>query len=212
MELTQLTRYFPTLDTLQRQRFEQLPALYAEWNSCINVISRKDTEALEEHHILHSLAIAKFCTFAPGASIIDIGTGGGFPGIPLAILFPHCRFTLVDSIAKKIKVVQAVAEALGLQNVTPVCSRAEQLKGPFDVMVCRAVAGLSVLVEWTWPLLTPMKLPQPPHGIICLKGGDVTAEIAAITRTLPHPPVVAEVKEWFDNEFFETKKIIYIAV
>jgi 16S rRNA (guanine527-N7)-methyltransferase len=213
MRLTELARYFPELDAAQRQRFAQLPALYAGWNSRINVVSRKDIDALEVHHILHSLAIAKFCAFAPGTSVMDAGTGGGFPGIPLAILFPEAHFTLVDAVAKKIKVVQAVTEALGLRNVTPVCGRVEQLPGRFDVVVSRAVTGLPAFVEWVWPRLRP-GTQHPPHGIICLKGGDLNAEIAAAVRQLPAgtpSPVVADIIQWFDNEFFETKKVIYLA-
>jgi 16S rRNA (guanine527-N7)-methyltransferase len=211
MNLPELARYFPELDDVQRRRFEQLPALYAEWNSRINVVSRKDIDALEVHHILHSLAIARFCRFAPGTSVMDVGTGGGFPGIPLAILFPDCRFTLVDAVAKKIKVVQAITDALGLQNVTPLWCRVEQMPGTFDVVVSRAVANLPVFVEWVWPRLRPGAL-HPPHGIICLKGGDLTAEVAAVAEKLPGAsPLVAEIKQWFDNEFFETKKIVYLA-
>ena len=213
MKLAELARYFPELDAVQRQRFERLPALYAEWNSRINVVSRKDIDDLEVHHILHALAIARFCSFAPGTSVMDAGTGGGFPGIPLAILFPGARFTLVDAVAKKIKVVQAVTEALGLQNVTPVCGRVEQLPGRFDVVVSRAVTGLPAFVEWVWRALRP-GTQRPPHGIICLKGGDLTAEIAATVQKLPAtaaPPVVVDIKQWFDNEFFETKKIVYLA-
>jgi 16S rRNA (guanine527-N7)-methyltransferase len=211
MNLPELARYFPELDDVQRQRFAQLPALYAEWNSRINVVSRKDIDALEVHHILHSLAIARFCRFAPGTSVMDVGTGGGFPGIPLAILFPDCRFTLVDAVAKKIKVVQAIADALGLQNVTPLWCRAEQVSETFDVAVSRAVTNLPVFVEWVWPRLRPGAL-HPPHGVICLKGGDLTAEVAATAEKLPGTaPLVVEIKQWFDNEFFETKKIVYLA-
>jgi 16S rRNA (guanine527-N7)-methyltransferase len=146
--------------------------------------------------------------------VIDVGTGGGFPGIPLAILFPGCHFTLVDAVAKKIKVVQAVTDALGLQNVTPLCSRVEQAPGMFDVAVSRAVTNLPGLITWVWPRLRPSGALTRPHGMICLKGGDLAAEIAAAVQKLPDtapPPVVEEIKQWFDNEFFETKKIIYLA-
>lgn len=212
MNLPELARYFPELDAVQRRRFEQLPALYAGWNSRINVVSRKDIDALEVHHILHSLAIARFCSFPCGASVMDAGTGGGFPGIPLAILFPGCHFTLVDAIAKKIKVVQAITEALGLQNVTPLCSRVEQVPGSFDVVVSRAVTNLPDFIDWVWPRLRPSGSLSGTRGIICLKGGDLTAEIAAAAKKLPDtPPVVVEIKQWFGNEFFETKKIVYLA-
>jgi 16S rRNA (guanine527-N7)-methyltransferase len=214
MNLPELTRYFPELDAVQRRRFEQMPALYAEWNSRINVVSRKDIDALEVHHILHSLAIARFCRFARGISVMDAGTGGGFPGIPLAILFPDCHFTLVDAIAKKIKVVQAVTDALGLQNVTPLCGRVEQVPAKFDVVVSRAVTNLPDFIDWVWPRLRPAGTLSPPHGIVCLKGGDLTAEMAAVVKKLPPSapaPTVVEIKQWFDNEFFETKKIVYLA-
>jgi 16S rRNA (guanine527-N7)-methyltransferase len=214
MNLPELARYFPELDAVQRRRFEQLPALYAEWNSRINVVSRKDIDALEVHHILHSLAIARFCRFAGGLSVMDAGTGGGFPGIPLAILFPDCHFTLVDAVAKKIKVVQAITDALGLQNVTPLCSRVEQVPEKFDVVLSRAVTNLPDFMDWVWPRLRPTDASRPPHGIICLKGGDLTDEMAAVVKKRPPtapPPVVVEIKQWFDNEFFETKKIVYLA-
>ena len=214
MNLPALDRYFPELDAVQRSRFAQLPALYAEWNSRINVVSRKDIAALEVHHILHSLAIARFCRFPRGLSVMDAGTGGGFPGIPLAILFPECHFTLVDAVAKKIKVAQAVTDALGLQNVTPRCGRVEQLSERFDVVVSRAVTNLPDFIGWVWPRLRPAGALKPPHGVICLKGGDLTAEIAAAVEKLPATaplPAVVEIKQWFDNEFFETKKIVYLA-
>jgi 16S rRNA (guanine527-N7)-methyltransferase len=213
MELTQIARYFPDLTAEQKNRFEQLISLYNEWNSRINVVSRKDIDALEVHHILHSLAIAKFCNFAPGTSILDVGTGGGFPGIPLAILFPECRFTLVDSIAKKIKVVQAVAAALELKNVAALPVRSEQVPGTFDFVVSRAVTALPVFIGWVWPKIKPGAVQSVPNGIIYLKGGDLTEEIAATSKKLPRgalPPEEYEISQWFDNEFFETKKIIYI--
>lgn len=214
MNLPELARYFPELDAVQRRRFAQLPALYAGWNSRINVVSRKDIDNLEAHHILHSLAIARFCRFPDGLSVMDAGTGGGFPGIPLAILFPDCHFTLVDAVAKKIKVVQAVADALGLQNVTPLCGRVEQLTEHFDVVVSRAVTNLPDFIGWVWPRLRPAGSLGKPRGVICLKGGDLTAEIAAAVKKMPDtapPPVVVEIKQWFDNEFFETKKVVCLA-
>ncbi len=213
MELAIITRYFPTLDNRQLERFARLEPLYREWNERINVISRKDIDALAEHHILHSLAIAKFCAFKPGTRILDVGTGGGFPGIPLAIFFPQCQFTLVDSIGKKIKVVQAVADALALDNVTALQARCEQLNGKFDFVVSRAVTGLDTFVPWVWPQITPGATQAVPNGIIYLKGGDLKEELAATRNILPKdalPPEEYNISKWFDNEFFETKKLIYL--
>ncbi len=213
MVLTVITRYFPGLSARQQEQFAQLEPLYHEWNERINVISRKDIGALAEHHVLHSLAIAKFCRFAPGTSVLDVGTGGGFPGIPLAIFFPECRFTLVDSIGKKIKVVQAVAEALNLSNVTARQARCEQLNGRFDFAVSRAVTDLATFTGWVWQQLQPGATQAVPNGIIYLKGGDLTDELAAVRKFLPKqalPPEEYAISKWFDNDFFTTKKLIYL--
>lgn len=207
MELSVITRYFPELTPTQLEQFALLEPLYREWNEKINVISRKDIDALAEHHIFHSLAIARFHRFSAGSTILDVGTGGGFPGIPLAIFFPECQFTLVDSIGKKIKVVQAVVDALGLQNVQAVNARCEQLSGSFDFVVSRAVTELATFIPWVWTKI------NKSGGIIYLKGGDLREELAAAVQVLPtgHPvPKEYALSEWFDNEFFTTKKLIYI--
>ncbi|MCL2098098.1 MAG: 16S rRNA (guanine(527)-N(7))-methyltransferase RsmG [Bacteroidales bacterium] len=214
MVLSVIHRYFPELSILQQQQFEQLEPLYREWNERINVVSRKDIDALAEHHILHSLAIAKFCRFAAGATILDVGTGGGFPGIPLAIFFPDCRFTLVDSIGKKIKVVQAISDAIGLKNVTALHLRCESLKQQFDFVVSRAVTDLPTFVSWVWPLIKIGAKQAAPNGIIYLKGGDLQVELAETVKKLPKnalPPEEFMISKWFDNEFFITKKLIYLA-
>lgn len=213
MVLNLLHPYFPELSAVQQQQFAQLEPLYKEWNGQINVVSRKDIEALAERHILHSLAIAKFCRFSPGTAILDVGTGGGFPGIPLAIFFPDCRFTLVDATAKKIKVVQAVADAIGLKNVTALPTRCETLKQSFDFVVSRAVTDLPTLVGWVWPLIKIAAKQAVPNGIICLKGGDLQAELIETIKKLPKKALLPEeimISKWFDNEFFTTKKLIYI--
>ncbi len=213
MALTFITRYFPDLSTRQLEQFAQLEPLYREWNERINVISRKDIGALAEHHVLHSLAIAKFCRFTAGTAVLDAGTGGGFPGIPLAIFFPECRFTLVDSIGKKIKVVQAVADALRLTNVTALQARCEQLNGRFDFAVSRAVTDLPTFTRWVWPQLQTGATQAVPNGIIYLKGGDLAEELAATRKVLPNkalPPEEYAISKWFDNDFFTTKKLIYL--
>ena len=213
MVISLINRYFPELSVQQQQQFEQLSPLYKEWNARINVISRKDIDALAEHHILHSLAIAKFCRFAEGAEILDVGTGGGFPGIPLAILFPECRFTLIDATGKKIKVVQAIADTIGLQNITAIHTRCETLKQQFDFVVSRAVTDLPTFVGWVWPLIKIGAKQPVPNGIIYLKGGDLQAELAETVKKLPRkalPPEEIMISKWFDSEFFITKKLIYI--
>lgn len=196
-----IDRYFPNLTPRQREQFAAMPDLYKEWNAKINVISRKDIEQVEEHHILHSLAIAKTDLIAAGESVLDVGCGGGFPGIPLAVYYPDVQFTLVDSIGKKIKVVREVASALGLTNVRAEHCRVEQLDGGksrFDWVVSRAVTDLKTFVEWTWGRTT--------YGILYLKGGDLEAEIAEAGRHTEQLPV----STWFDGEFFETKKVLVL--
>ena len=201
-------KYFPNLTEKQLEQFELLFPLYAEWNEKINVVSRKDIEAIYERHVLHSLSIAARYPFASGLEIIDIGTGGGFPGIPLAIFFPEVQFHLVDSIGKKLKVVEAVSAALEISNVTIQHSRAEDIKGrKFDFAVSRAVAPLGELWKWSRPLLRKeRKMEDLKNGLICLKGGDLTEEIAAST-TRPHQQPIGDL---FDEPFFEEKFILYV--
>lgn len=200
--------YFPHLTSEQQARFEALLPLYETWNARINVLSRKETpEEWRIRHVLHSLSIARFVAFQPGASVMDLGTGGGFPGIPLAILFPETSFFLVDSIGKKIKVVQAVAEALELQNVRTAQRRAEDVDERFDFVVSRAVAPLSDLARWTSGRFKPVSQHALPNGLICLKGGDLTAELAPFGRRVQVQPVA----DYFAGEpFFETKQIVYL--
>jgi len=210
---TLLNQYFPSLTEKQMQQMNALLPLYSEWNEKINVISRKDMEQFYIHHVLHSLAIAKVCQFDAGTKIIDIGTGGGFPGIPLAIFFPEVQFTLVDAIGKKIKVVQAVSEELLLTNVKAYHSRAEDIKGKFDFTVSRAVTQLETLYYYSKKLIqsTPVIKAnfngiELSRGMICLKGGDLTEEIAV----LPSPVMEYEIKNCYQEEFFETKKILLV--
>lgn len=198
--------YFPELSTLQKKQLVALFPLYKDWNEKINVISRKDIDELYLRHVLHSLAIAKFIEFKPGSHILDIGTGGGFPGIPLAILFPETHFYLVDSIGKKIKVVQAIAEELKLENLKAEHLRAEKVKGQFDFVVSRAVAQTKVLYQWTHQKIKRENLHPIENGLILLKGGDLSEEMKAFGR--PYQEV--SLSKYFGEEFFETKKIIYI--
>jgi len=204
--MTIVETYFQELTPLQKERFEALDSLYREWNEKINVISRKDIDNLYEHHILHSLAIAKAVTFADGSSVLDVGTGGGFPGIPLAILFPEVHFTLCDSIGKKIKVASAVAEALGLDNVECVNCRVETLNRRFDYTVSRAVASLSDLYGWVRGSMN--------GPLICLKGGDVEseAEQCAARYKLPMKRfTICPVSIWFSQEYFMEKNVVILA-
>lgn len=193
-----IDRYFPELTTRQREQYNALPELYAEWNARINVVSRKDIESLEERHVLHSLAIARTGLIHTGDSVLDVGCGGGFPGIPLAIFYPDVRFTLVDSIGKKIRVVNEVAAAIGLENLTAIQARVEELPDSYDWVVSRAVTDLRTFVGWTWS--------RTRNGIIYLKGGDLEQEIRSANR----PTVQLPISDWFDGEFFETKKVLIL--
>lgn len=200
-----ISDYFKLTDR-QAEQFAQLDALYRDWNSKINVISRKDIDNLYEHHVLHSLAIAKVLPFQPGTTIMDVGTGGGFPGIPLAILFPECRFLLIDSIGKKIRVASEVAKALGLTNVVCKQERAEEEKQKFDFVVSRAVMPLPDLVKLVRKNISNKHKNAIPNGLIVLKGGDLKAEIAPFAKTAEVTPC----SQWFDNEWFTTKYVIYL--
>jgi len=199
---------FPNLPVTVLQQFEKLGLIYPEWNAKINLISRTDIEHLYERHILHSLAIAKFNRFLPGTKILDIGTGGGFPGIPLAIFFPEVQFTLVDSIGKKIKVVQDIITQLELKNAIAVCGRVETVEGEFDYAVSRATAPLNELYRWCHTKISRKQQNAIPNGIICLKGGDLKEEL----RQFKGRTGVVELSGYFNGEFFETKRLVFLTV
>lgn len=203
-----ITKYFPQLSPLQTRQIEQLHPLYSEWNQKINVISRKDIDNLYERHVLHSLAIAKQFTFLPGSEILDLGTGGGFPGIPLAIFFPETQFTLIDGTGKKIKVVDAIKTDLGLTNVNAKHIRAEELKQHFDFVVSRAVTQLDQLINWSFRLLKKKQQHAIPNGLIALKGGKVYAEIKALPRK--EYVEVDPISNFFEEEYFKDKYIVYV--
>jgi 16S rRNA (guanine527-N7)-methyltransferase len=201
-----ISKYFTKLSPEQVESFQKLYPLYSEWNARINVISRKDIDELYERHVLHSLSIAKFIRFTPGTKVLDVGTGGGFPGIPLAVLFPEVMFHLVDSIGKKIKVVRAVAESLGLENVTAEQIRAEQLKEKYDFVVSRAVTLLPEFAGWVRKNIAATQQNAVPNGILYLKGGNLDSEI----RTYRKKVFVQELSDYFEEEFFKTKKLVYL--
>lgn len=206
MEL--INKYFPNITEEQRQRFAALDALYRDWNSKINVISRKDIDNLYEHHILHSLGIAQVIKFKPDTRVMDLGTGGGFPGIPLAIMFPEVHFHLVDSIGKKIRVCDEVRTALGLTNVTTEWTRGENLKDKYDFVVSRAVMPLTDLVKLVRKNISPKAQNAMPNGLICLKGGELEHEVLPMkTHTL-----ITSLSDYFEEEFFETKKVVYVSL
>lgn len=205
MSVQLIQKYFPHLSELQIEQFQKLEALYTDWNSKINVISRKDMDSLYEKHVLHSLGIAKVMEFAPHTKVLDIGTGGGFPGIPLAIMFPETSFTLIDSIGKKITVVNAVIEALGLENVTVIHGRAEKVKDKFHFVVSRAVTQMPVFLRWVRGKFEKEQFNPKHNGILYLKGGDLTEELAGIRCEINH------LNKYFEEPFFETKKVVYLS-
>ncbi|RKS25862.1 16S rRNA (guanine527-N7)-methyltransferase [Flavobacterium endophyticum] len=204
-KMEEILKYFPNLSDIQKQQFQKLEELYHDWNAKINVISRKDIDELYTKHVLHSLAIAKIQGFEPGTYVLDVGTGGGFPGIPLAILFPETRFYLIDVIAKKIKVVQAVAEALELKNVKAEQIRAENVKGDFDFIVSRAVTNMPDFVSWVKSKIKKQQKHELKNGILYLKGGDLTEELKDFPKATEY-----NIADFFDNEFFETKKVVHL--
>ena len=201
-----ITKYFPALSAEQLECFAALDALYHDWNAKINVISRKDIDNLYEHHVLHSLGIAEIISFRPGTHVMDLGTGGGFPGIPLAILFPEVQFHLVDSIGKKIRVCNEVIAALGLTNVTTQHARAEEVKQRFDFIVSRAVMPLADLVKLSRKLISKQHQNALPNGLIALKGGELEHEAAAV----PGEKLITPLSDFFTEEYFTTKKVVYV--
>ena len=204
--MDRIIRYFPELTERQREQFAALLPLYEEWNGQINVISRKDMEHFYEHHVLHSLAIAKAMQFAPMTEVLDVGTGGGFPGVPLAIMFPEARFTLIDSIGKKIKVVSDVIDRVGLTNAKAMQIRAEALDGEYDFVVSRAVTTLGEFVPWVKKKISKTQYNDLRNGILYLKGGDLTNELFPFR----HKVKTWDISEWFAEEWFEEKKVIYL--
>ena len=201
-----ILKYFPELTEVQKGHFSQLQELYNDWNEQINVISRKDTENFYERHVLHSLGIAKIIEFKDGTYILDIGTGGGFPGIPLAILFPNCHFTLVDSIGKKIKVVNEIALSLGLTNVKGIHARAELIPEKFDFVISRAVTAMPVFLTWIEKKFNKKNNNDLPNGILYLKGGDLIEEMSPVKKHYKFH----ELNAFFKEDFFETKKVVYV--
>ncbi len=200
-----IIKYFPDITERQKEQFDSLGALYEEWNARINVVSRKDMEHLYTRHILHSLAIAKVCQFEAGARVVDIGCGGGFPSVPLAIMFPDVEFVGCDSIAKKIRVVEGVKEGAKIDNLRAVNCRAEQLGEKFDYVVSRAVTEMARFMPWAWPLLRKGQKGTLPNGILYLKGGELAEELAATRRYWD----LYDIHTMFEDEFFDTKRVVY---
>ena len=205
LDMLLIQKYFPNLTNIQLKQFEALQGLYEDWNSQINVISRKDIESLYLRHVLHSLAIAKVIQFKSGSKILDIGTGGGFPGVPLAILFPEVTFHLVDSINKKLKVVNGVVENLGLENVHTTHARAESIQGHYDFIVSRAVTNMPDFVGWIKNRVAKKSAHQLKNGILYLKGGDLTEELKNYSKA-----TLYNLSDYFEEDFFETKKIVHL--
>lgn len=204
--MEEILKAFPSLTATQIEQFQALLPLYKEWNDKINVISRKDIDNLYAHHVLHSLAIVQYIRWKPGTQILDFGTGGGFPGIPLAIMFPECNFKMIDGTGKKIKVVNAVAQAIGLKNVEAVHIRGEEEKGKFDFVVSRAVMPLPDLVKIVRKNISTSQRNALPNGLICLKGGNLVAE----TQPFKNKVQLTPISQWFDNEWFNDKHLIYL--
>ena len=198
--------FIPDLSDEAVEQLGKLKALYTEWNAAINVISRKDMDAFDERHVLHSLALVKAMKFAPGSDVLDVGTGGGFPGIPLAIVYPEVNFVLCDSIGKKMKVVRAVVQALGLTNVTVHHGRAEDIKGQFDFVVSRAVTRMNRFIPWVQGKIKKQSINPWPNGILALKGGDLSEELGQVDFPTERLPI----SEWLDQPFFETKQVVYV--
>ena len=205
MSVELILKYFPNISEKQKEQFSQLEDLYKEWNEKINVISRKDMDSLYEKHILHSLGIAKIMDFTPGTKVLDIGTGGGFPGIPLAILYPETQFTLIDSIGKKITVVNAVSEGIGLKNLTAIHGRAEKLKDKFHFVVSRAVTQMPEFLRWLKGKFEKEQFNTKHNGVLYLKGGDLGEELAGIKCE------IFQLKNVFEEELYETKKVVYLS-
>ena len=206
--MEEILKYFPNLTDLQRQQIKQLDELYRDWNEKINVVSRKDIDHLYLHHVLHSLAIAKYIQFRDTTEILDFGTGGGFPGIPLAILFPQCRFKLIDRTAKKIKVAQEVAQALGLENVTAQQLSGEEERGKYLFVVSRAVMPLPDLLKIVRKNISSHQQNSLPNGVICLKGGDLQHEMRMFRKVAD----VTKVNNWFDENWFREKQVVYVPI
>lgn len=202
-----ILKYFSSITEVQIHKFSQLKDIYADWNAKINVISRKDIDELYTKHVLHSLGIAKVINFTPGSSVLDVGTGGGFPGIPLAIMFPDVQFVLVDSIGKKIKVVEAVAKALELDNVKTIYGRAETVKGEFDFIVSRAVTTMPQFLNWVKNKVKKKSINSLKNGILYLKGGDLTEELQQFPNA-----VIYDLSSYFEESFFDTKKVVHLSL
>jgi 16S rRNA (guanine527-N7)-methyltransferase len=205
-----LLHYFPKLSDTQVSQFNELLPFYREWNAKINVVSRKDIDNLMVHHILHSLAIARYIQFVPGTRVLDLGTGGGFPGIPLAIFFPQVEFTLIDGTRKKILVVEEACRHLGLQNVNPKAVRAEELKDKFDFVVSRAVTAIDQLLIWSRPLISQRQRSAIPNGLITLKGGKVKQELKTIPKG--YYSEITSITDYFSDPYFEEKFLIYVQI